>query len=464
MEATHPSDSFRDTVYIVNKDGGRKWVFPKMPKGFFYKIRTLISYILLAIFFITPFIKINGHPIIKLNILEREFVLFGAPFWPQDFHLLFLAMICFFVFIILFTSIFGRVWCGYACPQTIFMELVFRKIDYWIEGDYQKKMKLAHQEWNTEKILKRVAKYGIYLIISLLISHTVMAYIIGLDEVIKIVQISPFQNLPGFIGIVVFTGIFFSVFAFLREVVCTVVCPYGRLQGVLMTSDTIQIAYDYIRGEPRGKIKKDEYEQHKGACIDCKLCVHVCPTGIDIRNGQQLECISCTACIDACDEVMVKINQPTGLIRYASEKNITEKTPFKITNRVKAYILVMCILLSVFSYLLVFRGQIEATFLRVPGMLYTEQPDGIINNMYNLQIINKTFHKKSITLKITSHRGKVKFMGLTNPVLQANEKIDAVVMVSIPKSEVHSVSNKIKIEVISDGEVLENVKSNFLAP
>lgn len=235
-------------------------------------------------------------------------------------------MITFFVFIILFTVVFGRVWCGWACPQTIFMEMVFRKIEYWIEGDAAKQMKLKNMPWTAEKIFKRVLKYVIFMAISLLIAHTLMAYLIGVDKVIDIVTASPYEHWSGFLGMLFFTGIFFWVFSYFREQACIAVCPYGRLQGVLLNKDSMAVSYDFKRGEPRGKIKKGEIQEGQGDCIDCKLCVHVCPTGIDIRNGTQLECVNCTACMDACDEVMTKVNRPKGLIRIASYNGIVEGT------------------------------------------------------------------------------------------------------------------------------------------
>ncbi|MEQ9169287.1 MAG: cytochrome c oxidase accessory protein CcoG, partial [Fulvivirga sp.] len=317
-------EQFRDGIATVDEEGKRVWVYPKKPKGYFHNLRKVVSAVLLILLFAGPFITISGRPLLLLNIFERKFVIFGQAFWPQDFFLLALLLITFFVFVILFTVVFGRLWCGWACPQTLFMEMVFRKIEYWLEGDANQQRKLNQRNWDFDKIWRKGLKHAIFMLVSIIIAHTVMAYLIGYKEVINIVSQPPTAHLSGFIGLTFFTFIFYGVFSYLREQACIAICPYGRLQGVLLDKKSIAVMYDWLRGEPRGKIKKNSDEQPKGDCIDCKLCVHVCPTGIDIRNGTQLECVNCTACIDACDEVMVKINKPKGLIRYASYDSIKE--------------------------------------------------------------------------------------------------------------------------------------------
>ncbi|MBY0433272.1 MAG: cytochrome c oxidase accessory protein CcoG, partial [Cyclobacteriaceae bacterium] len=309
-------EEFRNTLATVDAEGKRVWMYPKKPSGIHHRWRVAVSVFFLSLLFAGPFIKVQGRPFMLINIFERKFILFGHVFWPQDFFLLALTLITFFVFIILFTVAFGRIWCGWACPQTLFMEMVFRKIEYWIEGDANEQRRLNKAPWTANKILKKSGKQLAFLLIAILIAHTVMAYLIGIDQVRLIVTQSPLEHLPGFLGLTAFTFIFYGVFAYFREQACIVVCPYGRLQSVLLVKDSIVVAYDWLRGEPRGKLKKNQVAEGHGDCIDCKLCVHVCPTGIDIRNGTQLECVNCTACIDACDDVMLKINKPKGLIRY----------------------------------------------------------------------------------------------------------------------------------------------------
>jgi cytochrome c oxidase accessory protein FixG len=228
-------ETFRDKVATIDKEGKRIWVFPQLPKGgSLYKARTWLSLVYLAVFFSLPFFKVNGHPVFLINVLERKFILFGQIFWPQDFFIFGIGMVLFIVFIALFTVVFGRVFCGWACPQTIFMEMVFRKIEYWIEGDAARQKVLAKAKWNTDKILRKSSKWLIFWIVSFLIANTFLAYIIGVDELQRIITEPVSKHAGGFISIAIFTTIFFLVYAWFREQVCTVVCPYGRMQGVLL--------------------------------------------------------------------------------------------------------------------------------------------------------------------------------------------------------------------------------------
>ncbi|MDP4581466.1 MAG: 4Fe-4S binding protein, partial [Saprospiraceae bacterium] len=247
-------DSFRDHIATVDEKGKRKWIFPKMTKGTYTRARNYLAWVLIAILFIGPFLRYDGQPFMLFNVLERHFILFGIVFMPQDFHLFVLAMITFVMFIVLFTVIWGRLFCGWICPQTIFMEMVFRKIEYWIEGDGPQQRKLSSAPWNMEKTTKRTIKYALFYLISFLIGNTFLAYIIGSDAVLKIIQEPVSNHIAGFSAMLLFSGIFFFVFAYLREQVCTAICPYGRLQGVLLDANSIVVAYDHVRGEPRTKL------------------------------------------------------------------------------------------------------------------------------------------------------------------------------------------------------------------
>lgn len=458
-------EEFRDHMGTVDEEGKRIWVYPKKPKGKFTNLRTIVAIILLGVLFSGPFIKIGGQPLLLFNIFERKFVILGVAFWPQDFYLFALALISFFVFIILFTVVFGRVWCGWACPQTIFMENVFRRIEYWIEGDANQQRKLNNAPWTTEKIFKKGLKQTIFLAISVLIAHTLMAYLIGVDQVIEIVSSPPAENIGGFIATIVFTLIFFWVFTYFREQACIAVCPYGRLQGVLLNKDSMAVSYDFVRGEPRGKLLKGEVSEGKGDCIDCKLCFHACPTGIDIRNGTQLECINCTACMDACDEVMVKIGKPKGLVRISSYNNIVEGKKKVFTTRVIAYIAVLTALLSVVAALLLTRADVDATVLRVPGQLYQKTEDGKIQNLMNVLFVNKTFDSQEIDFVLSSHpNGEIIIVGEDDIVLEANSTKEIVMFVNLPPEEVDGAKTKITFEVIREGEVIDETSTNFLGP
>jgi cytochrome c oxidase accessory protein FixG len=458
-------EEFRDSIATVDAEGKRLWVYPKKPSGRYHSYRIIVTIVLLGILFAGPFIRIKGEPFLLLNVFERKFVILGSVFWPQDFFLLALLLITFFVFIILFTVVFGRIWCGWACPQTLFMEMVFRKIEYWIEGDANRQRKLDQSPWNAEKIRKKGLKHLIFISIAILIAHTVMAYLIGVDQVKEIVMTSPMENLSGFIGLVAFTGIFYWVFAFFREQACVAVCPYGRLQGVLLDKKSIVIAYDWIRGEPRGKIRKNSDVTNQGDCIDCKLCVHACPTGIDIRHGTQLECVNCTACIDACDEVMLKVDKPTGLIRYASYDSIAEKKQNLFTNRVKAYSAVLIILISILSVALLNRSEVETTILKVPGQLYQRQDNGRISNLFTLQFVNKTNNDMEISLKIPAiPEATISRVGGDEMVVPANELSEGIYFISLPDAQLTGMQTEIMVEIFGNGEKIENQTIKFLGP
>lgn len=457
-------DEYRNSIATVDEKGKRVWIYPKKPSGRYHNRRALVAVVLLVIFFVSPFIRVAGQPLLLLNFFERKFVILGQPFWPQDFFLLALTLIAFFVFIILFTVVFGRVWCGWACPQTLFMEMVFRKIEYWIEGDAQAQRRLDQEPWNSKKIQKKALKHFIFIAISILIAHTAMAYLIGLEETLAIVQTSPLEHLAGFSGLVAFTAIFYGVFARFREQACTAVCPYGRLQGVLLSKDSIVVAYDWLRGEPRGKLKKQE-ERTLGDCIDCKLCVHVCPTGIDIRHGTQLECVNCTACIDACDDVMLKINKPKGLIRFASHNSIENGIKKIITTRVVAYALVLAALAGVLSFMVFTRSEIETTMLKVPGTLYQRSEDGKIINLYNIEFVNKTFEDKSLELKIEyPSSALLQQTGEGVLLLPAEGILKSVVIIQMPEDELQATRTEVRLGVYHSGEKIESLTTTFIGP
>ncbi len=458
-------EEFRNSIGTVDEKGKRVWVYPKKPAGFFHNKRVLVTIILLALFFSGPFIKIGGQPFMLFNIFERKFIVFGQVFWPQDFVLLALTLITFFVFVILFTVVFGRVWCGWACPQTLFMEMVYRKIEYWIEGDANQQRKLKAAPWTSEKIIKKGSKQIIFISIAILIAHTAMAYLIGLDEVIAIVQQPPSEHMAGFIGLVAFTGIFYFVFAWFREQACIVVCPYGRLQGVLLGKESIVVAYDWLRGEQRGKIKKNEPRLDKGDCIDCKLCVHVCPTGIDIRNGTQLECVNCTACIDACDDVMVKIDKPKGLIRFASHNSIVNKVQKLWNPRVMGYSIVLTALLVLLGFMVFTRSPIETTLLKVPGTLFQKTDRGGVTNLYNIEFINKSFEDRELTIRVVSPEGaSLQLVGEPLIKLPAEQLIKRVIILELPAKAIKQAKTSIILEVSEKGEVVEVVKTKFIGP
>lgn len=490
-------EGFRDSIATVDASGKRIWLYPKQPKGKFYNYRKYVSYFLLLVLFGLPFIEWNGKPFVLFNILEAKFIILGVYFAPQDFHLFVIAMLIFMIFIALFTVIYGRLFCGWVCPQTIFMEMVFRRVEYWIEGDSNAQKRLNKAPWNTDKIIKKVGKQFIFIGISVIIAHTFLSYIIGVDEVWKILSDPISEHWKGFIAMIAFTGAFYGVFSVMREQVCTTICPYGRMQGVLLDEDSLAVSYDFERGEPRGKLKKARKGKKsncndgcssckdggsscpadmlkaeldtivplpQGDCIDCGLCVQVCPTGIDIRNGTQLECVNCTACMDACDEVMVKINKPEGLIRIDSYNGILEKKTSMWNTRAVAYTLVLVALLGLESFLFISRSSVETLFLRTPGMLYQENDEGYISNLYNYQLINKTDAEDTISFVCEDYPGILFEVIGDAPVTKANEVVEGAVFIKIPKDQVNTRKTELTIKVMAKGEVIDETETTFLGP
>jgi cytochrome c oxidase accessory protein FixG len=369
----------------------------------------------------------------------------------------------------LFTVAFGRIFCGWFCPQTIFMEMVFRRIEFWIDGDRAQQMRLEKQAWDSEKIRKRLTKWFIFFIISFLIANVFLAYLIGSDKLIQFIEEGPIENESTLIALLIFTAVFYFIYAWFREQVCIIACPYGRMQGVLLDNKTINVSYDYVRGEGekgRGKFNRNEDRKAsgKGDCIDCKVCVHVCPTGIDIRNGVQLECINCTACIDECDTIMEKVGLPKGLIRYASEDEIVKKEPFKLTTRMKGYIAVLAILIGVFIGMLFLRNDVEATVLHAPGQLFQHEGNKIVN-LYNYKIINKTTAEfKSVTFKLVEPKGEIVLVG--NPFTKVPKQgiTQGALFVKLPENELDGEKTVLKIEVYNNDKLIETTTTNFTGP
>ncbi|HWB23860.1 MAG TPA: cytochrome c oxidase accessory protein CcoG [Chitinophagaceae bacterium] len=454
-------ESFRDSLATVDKAGKRKWIFAQRPKGKFYRARTLVSLLFFAIFFTLPFIYVNGNPLFLFNIPSAKFIIFGKVFWPQDFFIFGLTMITFVVLIVLFTAAFGRLFCGWVCPQTIFMEMLFRKIEYLIEGDAAEQRVLKASPWTTNKIVKKTTKHVVFYLIAFIIANFFLSYIIGVRELYKIITEPVSQHVGGLISIAVFSAIFYGVYAFFREQVCTVVCPYGRLQSVLLDNNSMIVAYDYKRGEPRGKFSKTNHDL--GDCIDCFQCVKVCPTGIDIRNGTQMECVGCTACIDACDFMMEKTGRAKGLIRYASEMGIKNGEKLHYSTRMKLYTALTLVLVSILTTLLVTRKDIDATIMRTPGMLYYEKGDSL-TNLYNIKIANKTVHNIPLTLQIENSQGAVQVVGGGFIDVKKEDESSGTFFVILPKSIVTQRKTVIHIGLYEGNKKIDEIKTNFLGP
>jgi cytochrome c oxidase accessory protein FixG len=465
MEEFEEFEDFRDRQSTIGEDGNRVWVYPKQPKGKLYDYRKLTSVFLLAVLFGLPFIKVHGDPLLLFNILERKFIVFGVMFYPQDFHLFVLSMIAFIVFVVLFTVIFGRIFCGWICPQTIFMEFLYRPIEYWIEGNNNQQRKLDESALNFNKIWRKGLKHFLFFLISFITAHFFLAYLTGIDHVVELITDGPKTHLAGFAALIIFSVVHYFVFAKLREQVCIIICPYGRLQGVLLDRNSIVISYDYKRGEPRGKYNplEDRASKNKGDCVECGSCQAVCPTGIDIRNGTQLECINCTACIDACNTVMRRIKMPEGLIRYASERTIADKTKLRFNVRILFYSVVLSGLLILIAFLFSIRTPIESTILRQKGTMFQEYDSLHYSNIYMIQVINKTRETIQVDLELDEPDGEIKLVG--GPlVVKKGEVGESQFLVLIKKSDLKSSNTEVEFKVMSGGEEMDEIESTFVGP
>ena len=448
--------SFRDRPINLDEKGSRKWVYAKKPKGKWYRRRTIFSWFVLLFFIAVPFIRINGNPFILLDISSRKFILFGAIFWAQDTLILSLLMLSFIMFIVLFTVTFGRLWCGWACPQTIFLEMVFRKIEYLIEGDYRKRLRLDKGPLTGEKVLKKITKHSIFFLISIAMTNTFLLWFIGTEKWFVLISEPISANFSGFVIMLIVSAFFYWVYAYFREQICTMVCPYGRMQGVLLDSKSIVVSYDYKRGEPRGA-KTD------GDCIDCHQCISVCPTGIDIRDGTQLECINCTACIDQCNIVMKATSKDPGLIRYDSEEGIQKGHSSIWTARNRAYSIALIVLFSFFIYTLFSRPVIETTILRTPGLLFQENENNTISNVYNIKIVNKTHEYLPLEIRLISHPGEIKMAG-SKMDIQDQAMFESTFVLFIPRDQITSDKTEVEFGIFSKDELIETYKTTFVGP
>lgn len=464
-------ETFRNELASVHKDGRRKWVYARKPSGRYYQIRTVLSWFLLAFLFAAPFVKVGGQQLVLLNFLERRFVLFGLVFWPQDFYLVVLIALTLLVTLALSTTAVGRVWCGWLCPQTIFMEMLFRKIEWAIDGSAAQQIRRHKGPWDLDRLWRTVLKQSIFFGLSFLIANVFLAYIIGSDQLIAIVTAPPGEHYRGLVAITIFSLVFYGVFARFREQACTLACPYGRVMSALQDAHTITVTYDKYRGEPRGYAKPGETEVH-GDCIDCGQCVTVCPTGIDIRNGIQLECVNCTACMDACDEVMTRVKRPTGLIRLTSHEAIrmavggaaTDRKVTWLTARVKAYATVWSALVIAVITLFVIRPDLSVMVLRQPGTLYTEMENGAVGNFYNVQVINRTGLTHQLEYIASSPAGAT--ITPLGPIgtIDPHAVLESRFLLQLPERSLGGASTPIRIEVRSDGAVFQTIESSFLGP
>jgi cytochrome c oxidase accessory protein FixG len=459
---------FRDHLSTADQEGHRQWLYPRKVQGRFFRARTVLSWLLLAVMFAGPFTRIHGNPLLLINVVERKFVILGQIFWPQDMVMFAVALLVFITGIIIFTAAYGRLWCGWTCPQTVLMEMVFRKIEYLIEGDSHQQRALDKAPWTAGKVMRKAGKHAIFFGLSFIIANTLLAYIIGTEQLFQIVTDNPANHLEGLTAIVLFTGVFYAIFARFREQACTFICPYGRLQSTLLDENSIVVAYDYKRGEKRGPLHRGQsFEQRRaegnGDCVACQQCVVVCPTGIDIRDGTQMECVQCTACIDACDTVMSKIGRARGLIRYASLNGIERGERLRLTPRLAGYTVVLVVLGVVFGVLLLTRSDVQAMLLRAQGALFQKMPDGHYSNLYTIRVVNKTSREVPVQLKLESPAGSLQVMGQAI-VAPPQKQAETSVLIELDPAVMKPRTTPVVVGVYSQGRRLEMLKTGFIGP
>ncbi len=380
----------------LNADGTRRWIRPRLSRGRFLTARRVIAYGLIAIFAAIPFLSIGGTPVLRFEIVERKFHILGETFLPTDTVLMALLMITVFLTIFFVTALFGRVWCGYACPQTVYMEFLYRPIERLIEGAPEKKARVRRASGP-----RRILKWAAFLVCSLVLAHLFLAYFVAPADLVRWITGSPLEHPTAFLVVVVVTGLMMFDFAYLREQVCLVACPYGRLQAAMLDRHSLIVAYDPGRGEPRGKQKRRkrrgaggdirlEVVGDAGDCIDCKLCVTTCPTGIDIRDGLQMECIGCAQCVDACDAVMDRVGKPRGLIRYTSQAILEGKSRHIFRPRLVLYPVVVAAAMGLFLFFLTGRQVATAQALPKRGASFYTLDSGVITNKIRVRVENRS--------------------------------------------------------------------------
>ncbi len=468
MKTLNTRDLPQDRLSTTDETGGRVYIHPADVRGRFHFLRNIVHPILLLIFLILPWIKINGHQALLFDIPHRRFALFGITFWAHDAPILVFVFAAMALGVGFITSLWGRLWCGWSCPQTVFVESLFRRIERWVEGDSVARRKLDSSPMDTDKFLKKSVKWSLFTLVTLVITHSFLAYFVGTDGLLKMIKTSPLENPVPFLIMLVATALVLFDFGWFREQFCTIVCPYGRFQSVLIDRHSLNVAYDAKRGEPRrGSVPEGEKE---GDCVHCFRCVDVCPTGIDIRRGQQMECIACTACIDACDEVMTRLHRPKGLIRYESLAGLKGQPTRLFKLRTFVYLILLLGVLIGLGVVLTHRQPLDAVFIRAREAPYREAPekDGeeeIINH-FKVDLSNTSFEDQLLDFQLSgsSLGSGVELITPVRPLpLAAGKSVRVDLFVEFPKKLLKSGNAKIQIEMVS-GEIKIKRELSLVGP
>ena len=488
----------------LNADGSRRWMTPRVAKGRFWTRRLIVAWALIAIFTAIPWIRVAGLPIVQLDVVARQFTFFGTVFRPTDTLLLALLFLSIFVGIFLLTAVAGRVWCGWACPQTVYMEFLYRPIERFFLGKAYGKKNAEVPAW------RRIAMYAVFLVISAHLANTFLAYFVGTDNLVVWTLRAPSEHPVAFAVFAATTGLMLFDFCFFREQLCTIVCPYGRFQSVLLDRDSLIVGYDRRRGEPRGRATRAArtggHEHHdepghpcrgrnggsccgkcregktpsepgpavatrtasapeRGDCVDCGLCVAVCPTGIDIRNGLQLECLHCAQCIDACDGVMAKLGREPGLIRYGSQ-NTLEGTPRKrIRFRLFVYPILLLVLVSAFATMLATRKDAMVVQLRSPGETYRVSEAGFVDSPLRIRIDNRTRETRTYEVSLAEpHESSMSLAGAAEVSIEPAKSQDLVFMVRSDAAGFAGGRRTVELRVIDGDRYDERIPVTVIGP
>ena len=449
------------SVTTINEDGSHFTLHPADVHGRFTTARRIFALFILAIYVALPWININGHPAVFLDVAERRFHLFGLTFLARDLWLgfFFISGLGFSLFFI--TSLFGRLWCGWACPYTLFLEHVYRRIERWIDGDAAARRKLDRSPWDGSKIAKRVVKHAIYLLVSAIVAHIFLSYFVSIPKLYGYMQESPLKHFGTFALVAFITVALYFAFSWFREQFCIILCPYGRIQSALTDDDTTVIGYDEMRGEPRGK----KGSSGAGDCINCSRCVQVCPTGIDIRNGLQMECIGCAACVDACDTIMEKIDRPKGLVRYDSLNGLKGQSRRILRPRIIVYSLMLALGASMLGFALTKVHDVDMVATRMRGMPYFVDQDSV-RNQFQLRLLTKRNVPTTFSIDLKDAPDWLRMSGCEQPITVGAQGEQQVTLVLFTPREEYT-TDKIEVTIRSrsepGGTVIER-KVDFLGP
>jgi cytochrome c oxidase accessory protein FixG len=464
---TNIFDLHAERLSTTDEDGNRVYIYPEDVKGKWKNRRFILYWALIIIYLIVPWIYIHGKPMLQIDIFHREFTLLGHTWFGMEPILIFLTLVSGIFFIGFMTSLFGRVWCGWACPQTVFIQTIFLKIEKLIEGSARERRELEHAPLGFGKIFKKTIKWTIYLILSLHIAHTFMGYLLGPRELLAMSLHYPLDNKGIFIAVMIFTTIILIDFGWFREQFCLIACPYGRIQSVMMDGDSLVVAYDNKRGEPR---KSDASKDHAGDCINCYNCVKVCPTGIDIRRGTQLECIACTNCIDACDEVMEKVHKPKGLIRYTTENEIQGKVKKFITPRSIVYFTISLIFLTTLFTFISRSGNLIFQFYRGTDapfqVLQNANGTSTVINHFTMKVVHQGDQKHTVDLIIHEPelQNKIQIITVMHPLKFNKHEEKTPIFFKFNPSVLKEGKFVLKVDVKENDVIINNIEVPLIGP